>query len=111
LQNVPDKWIDKYFVKLNNGLYQVSGDIRRNVVFKYHNLMDDISFKKKFDLIACRNVMIYFDDATKSALCKRFYNATEEGGTLYIGHAESAPEDMPYEKETTAIYRKTEVSI
>jgi chemotaxis protein methyltransferase CheR len=111
LQNVPDKWIDKYFVKLNNGLYQVSSSIRRNVIFKYHNLMDDISFKKKFDLIACRNVMIYFDDATKSSLCKRFYNATEEGGTLYIGHAESAPEDIPYEKETTAIYRKTEVSL
>lgn len=110
LTNVPDNWVDKYFIKMNNGLYQVNDKIRSNVVFKYHNLMEPINFKKKFDLILCRNVMIYFDNNTKTDLCRRFYNATENRGRLYIGHAETAPEKMPYKKETTAIYRKSEVN-
>ena len=50
--------------------------------------------------------MIYFDDKTKSDLCKRFYNTTEDGGYFYIGHAESAPADMPYVREQPAVYRK-----
>ena len=70
--------------------------------------MDAIKFKRTFDLIVCRNVMIYFDEQTKSDLCKRFYKATNNGGYLYIGHAESAPEDIPYKKQEPAIYRKEE---
>lgn len=111
LENLPEDWRSKYFTKAEHGLYQVKESIRSNVVFKYHNLMDEKCYKKKFDLILCRNVMIYFDDKTKSKLCRRFYDATEEGGYLYIGHAESAPEDMPYVKQQPAVYRKlTEVS-
>jgi chemotaxis protein methyltransferase CheR len=111
LEPLPEVWREKYFDKTSHGLYQVKERIRRNVVFKYHNLMDEINFKKKFDLILCRNVMIYFDDDTKSDLCKRFYDATEDGGYLYIGHAESAPADMPFTRERPAVYRKkTEVS-
>ena len=111
LENLPEEWQKKYFDKTSHGLYQVKDRIRSNVIFKYHNLMEEIGFKKKFDLILCRNVMIYFDDETKSKLCRRFYDATEDVGYLYIGHAESAPEDMPYVKEQPAVYRKiTEVS-
>lgn len=106
MRNLPDKWKEKYFVKLSDGLYQVSDKIKNNVIFKYHNLMDEITFKKKFDLILCRNVMIYFDEDTKSNLCERFYEATEDGGCLYIGHAETPPENMRYVKECTAVYRK-----
>ncbi|WP_295154200.1 protein-glutamate O-methyltransferase CheR [uncultured Ruminococcus sp.] len=111
LEKLPEEWVSRYFDMTSHGLYQVKDRIRSNVVFKYHNLMEEINFKKKFDLILCRNVMIYFDDLTKSQLCKRFYEATEEGGYLYIGHAESAPADMPYIKQQPAVYRKiTEVS-
>lgn len=107
LENMPESWRAKYFVKMNNGLYQVCERIRSNVIFKYHNLMEPITFRKQFDLIMCRNVMIYFDDKTKSELCKRFYNATEDGGYLYIGVAECPPDDMPYIKEQPAVYRKS----
>ncbi|MBR1864117.1 MAG: protein-glutamate O-methyltransferase CheR [Ruminococcus sp.] len=106
LKEIPESWRAKYFVPMNHGLYKVCDRIRNNVVFKYHNLMDEMSFKKGFDLIVCRNVMIYFDDATKSALCKKFYGATEEGGYLYIGHAEIPPMDIPYKRVQTAVYRK-----
>lgn len=106
LENIPEKWREKYFCRADFGDYRVVDDIRNNVVFKYHNLMEDISFKHAFHLIYCRNVMIYFNEETKSRLCKKFYAATEPGGYLYIGHAESAPADMMYLKESTAIYRK-----
>ncbi|MBR6046423.1 MAG: protein-glutamate O-methyltransferase CheR [Ruminococcus sp.] len=106
LQELPDDWERKYFNRHVNGTYQVKDEIRSNVVFKYHNLMEPISFKKKFDLIVCRNVMIYFDEPTKEDLVDRFYDATEPGGYLYIGHAEAAPKNMRYEFIQPAILRK-----
>ncbi|EGC04069.1 CheR family methyltransferase [Ruminococcus albus] len=106
LHDLPEEWRRKYFEQRSHGLYQVKESLRSKVIFKYHNLMEEIGFKKKFDLILCRNVMIYFDDDTKSHLCRRFYDVTEDGGYLYIGHAESAPADMPYVKQKPAIYRK-----
>ena len=84
----------------------MTDELRSNVVFKYHNLMDEIGFKKQFDLIVCRNVMIYFDEQTKAELINRFYEATVEGGYLYIGHAESAPKDIKYEMIQPAVYKK-----
>ena len=47
--------------------------------------MDPIKFRLKFDVIFCRNVMIYFDQETKEALVKRFFDATNDGGYLLIG--------------------------
>ncbi|MBR4555334.1 MAG: chemotaxis protein CheR [Ruminococcus sp.] len=106
LKELPLDWRMKYFNKNPNGTFQVTDEIRNNVVFKYHNLMEEISFKKKFDLIVCRNVMIYFDEQTKRDLINRFYEATEEGGYLYIGHAESAPKGIGYKMIQPAVFRK-----
>jgi len=52
--------------------------------------MGDFSrFRKKFHIIFCRNVMIYFDSPTKAALAKRFHNALEVGGWLFVGLSET----------------------
>ncbi|MPM36051.1 Chemotaxis protein methyltransferase [bioreactor metagenome] len=51
--------------------------------------MDPINFKIPFDVIFCRNVMIYFDQQTKEGLIERFYKATNSGGYLLIGHSET----------------------
>lgn len=107
LAGLSQQWIDKYFVKLSDNMYQVCDKIRNEVVFRYHNLMEPITFKKKFDLILCRNVMIYFDPPTKEALCERFYDATEENGFLYIGHTEVMPAKTRYRKQCPAVYQKT----
>ena len=106
VQKIPEKWRTKYFVPNGKGFYQVKDELRNKVEFRYHNLMDPIKFKKTFDLIVCRNVMIYFDEDTKTQLCKRFYKATNPGGYLYIGHAESEPADMLYTKMEPAVFRK-----
>ncbi len=107
LGGLSSEWIDKYFVKLEPGKYQVADRIRNEVVFKKFNLMDPIVFKKPFDLISCRNVMIYFDTETKNALIERFYDATKKGGYLFIGHAENVSRDTRYSYIQPAIYRRT----
>lgn len=105
MRSLPPHWRNKYFTE-KNGIYTVTDRLRSQVAFKYHNLMEPINFKRKFDLIICRNVMIYFDSETTEQLIERFYEATNPGGYLYIGHAESMPRRCPYKRVQTAIYRK-----
>lgn len=64
-------------------------DIRSLIAFKRLNLIEPWPFRGKFDAIFCRNVMIYFDNATKAALIERFIQSLKPGGWLYIGHSES----------------------
>jgi chemotaxis protein methyltransferase CheR len=66
-----------------------SEELRSLIVFRRLNLMEPWPFRGKFDAIFCRNVMIYFDNPTKSALIDRFIQAIKPGGWLYIGHSES----------------------
>jgi chemotaxis protein methyltransferase CheR len=64
-------------------------DIRSLIVFRRLNLIEPWPFRGKFDAIFCRNVMIYFDNETKTALINRFIQSIKPGGFLYIGHSES----------------------
>lgn len=106
LSNLPEKWKKNYFVK-SGEQYAVAPAIKANVIFKTFNLMDPIRFKIKFDVIFCRNVMIYFDQETKDALVHRFYDATNPGGYLLIGHSESLnKEKTPYQYIMPATYHK-----
>jgi chemotaxis protein methyltransferase CheR len=72
-----------------NGNVLVNEDVRSLIVFRRLNLMDTWPFAGKFDAIFCRNVMIYFDAATKAALVERLTQKLVPGGWLYIGHSES----------------------
>ncbi len=70
--------------------------------------MDPINFKKPFDVIFCRNVMIYFDKTTTNQLIERFYNATAEGGYLFIGHSETIDRTKSkYKYVQPSVYQKT----
>ena len=108
LKNLSPAWISKYFVKTaEKGIYSVAPSIKSNVIFQTFNLMDPIRFRLKFDVIFCRNVMIYFDQSTKDALIQRFYDATSPGGYLMIGHSETInKEKTPYKYLMPATYRK-----
>lgn len=108
LSKLPAGWKQKYFTKTSEpGVYSVSSALKSNVIFKTFNLMDPITFKLKFDIIFCRNVMIYFDQATKEALVRRFYDYTAPGGYLFIGHSESLNKaTTPYDYLKPATYRK-----
>ncbi|MCL1809359.1 MAG: protein-glutamate O-methyltransferase CheR [Clostridiales bacterium] len=106
LKELPEAWKKKYFTK-SGSEYTVTKQLRDNIVFKEFNLMDPIKFKTTFDVIFCRNVMIYFDQQTKDALVQRFYNVLNPGGYLLIGHSETLNKaTSPFKYLMPATFRK-----
>ncbi len=107
LKDLPAAWVKKYFVDVGSDQSQIIPRLRGELVFKTFNLMDKITYKKPYDIIICRNVMIYFDRDTKHALVERFYDATKPGGFLFIGHSESLERGSTrYSYVKPAIFRK-----
>lgn len=82
--------------------------VQAMVRFRELNLMGDWPMQRPFDVIFCRNVMIYFDIATKERLIERFARQLEPGGYLYIGHSErvSGPATALLEPVGPTIYRR-----
>lgn len=76
-----------FFQPVGNEI-EMSASLKRLVAFKRLNLLEEWPMRGHFDVIFCRNVMIYFDENTKDRLCRRFVEAMTEGGQLYIGHSE-----------------------
>ena len=105
-ETMPADWKRKYFTKNPDGTYTVVPSVRNNVIFQTFNLMNPINFRRKFDVIFCRNVMIYFDQSTKDALVGRFYDATVPGGYLLISYSENLSQNSPYHRLTTATFQK-----
>lgn len=104
---IPPVWKDRYFAPDGgDGWVRVAPGIRGNVIFRTFNLMDPIRFRLKFDVIFCRNVMIYFDQETKDALVSRFCGATVPGGYLLIGHSETLGRNPGYQYLAPATFRK-----
>jgi chemotaxis protein methyltransferase CheR len=105
---MPKTFREKYFTACGNDQYQVIPQIRQKIVFRKFNLITEIfPFKKKFDAVFCRNVMIYFDRETKEALLARIYDCIEDGGYLFIGQAESITRsDTGFTYVMPSIYRK-----
>ena len=105
--DMPDAWLQRYFVRNGTGeRYTVAPAIRNNVIFRTFNLMDPIKFRLKFDVIFCRNVMIYFDQDTRNALVRRFYNAMNPGAYLFISHSESLGQNPLFRMVSPAVYRR-----
>jgi chemotaxis protein methyltransferase CheR len=90
ISRLPKRYIQKYFKKLADDEYEVINKVKKEVLYRRFNLMNKrFPFKKQFDAIFCRNVMIYFDPPTREALSDRFYKFTVPGGFLFIGHSET----------------------
>ncbi len=106
ISELPVEWQKKYFNRVDNNHFKICDKIRNEVVFKTFNLMDEIVAKKPFDLILCRNVMIYFDNDTKEQLINRFYGALKPGGYLFIGHAENMTKNTKFRQIIPAVYQK-----
>jgi chemotaxis protein methyltransferase CheR len=108
VKGVPPNILSKYF-KQNGREWEISNDLKREVTYRRFNLMNKtFPFKKPFDVIFCRNVMIYFDKETRDTLVKKFYDCTRPGGYLFIGHSESLGRDGEYQYVQPAVYRKSE---
>ncbi|MCL2634531.1 MAG: protein-glutamate O-methyltransferase CheR [Oscillospiraceae bacterium] len=110
MSKLPETWKKKYFIPQPNDCFKISPEVTKRVEFKTFNLMDRIPFKTyPFDIIFCRNVMIYFEMQTKIDLVNRLYEVLAPGGYLFVGHAESVPRDQTkFKYVKPAIYRKEE---
>ena len=87
IQGIPEPYLPKYFEKRGNG-YQVKDEIKGTIRFDYHNLKND-SGQRNLDVVFCRNVLIYFDEAAQKATIERFWEAMAPKSFLFIGHSES----------------------
>jgi chemotaxis protein methyltransferase CheR len=92
LQEVPPGYLPKYFNLARScprQIYRVRDRIKKMVQFAQLNLMEEWPMRGPFDVIFCRNVMIYFDRQTQARLVRRFWDLVVPGGYLMIGHSES----------------------
>ncbi len=89
------------------GKVKVHDDLRKMVVFKQLNLMKPWPMKGQFDVIFCRNVVIYFDKETQRVLFDRYANIMPTGSALFIGHSETLHNVTDrFELTGRTIYRK-----
>jgi chemotaxis protein methyltransferase CheR len=87
-RGLPIQMLVKYFTQVGE-LWQLNADIRAMVQHRQLNLLQDFSHLGKFDVIFCRNVLIYFDQNTKVAIFERLARMIEPDGVLMLGAAES----------------------
>jgi len=108
IQQVPAKYKTGYFEKIDSDSYQIKESLKKELVFRRFNLMNEkLPFKKPFHVIFCRNVMIYFDQKTRDSLVNRLFDYTYPGGYLFIGNAETLGRtNCPYKYIAPSIYQK-----
>ena len=107
LEVMPAAWKSNYMTKLPDGNFQVATNIKNMVSFKKFNLMDPFPYSNYYDVIFCRNVMIYFKPQTAQQIVKKFYQANTPGGYFFISHSETINRfDNDYTYLFPSIYRK-----
>lgn len=110
-QQIPLSYKRKYFMRHkdpNNTLLRIAPEIRKKVSFRQLNFMNpDYEISEKFDLIFCRNVLIYFDRSTQEKLIGRLCTYLKDGGFLFLGHSESISDfNVPLNQLHSTIYQK-----
>ncbi len=106
--NISSYFVNKYFTQYDSDRWIINDEIKKSVTFRLFNLMDTFPFKNPFDILFCRNVMIYFSREVQEKLINNFYNVISDNGLLFIGHSESLIQikhNFVYHEPT--IYKKT----
>jgi chemotaxis protein methyltransferase CheR len=107
LRDVPQDYVKKYFRQDQVATFLLSEELKRAVKFQKQNLLAD-PFDTGFDLIVCRNVIIYFTEEAKHLLYQKFAAALKPGGILFVGSTEQifSPGHYDLEPADTFFYRK-----
>jgi chemotaxis protein methyltransferase CheR len=106
LRDVPPAYVKAYF-REDGVMFHVADELKCGVKFQKQNLLND-KFDSGFDLIVCRNVIIYFTEEAKHVLYQKFANALKPGGMLFVGSTEQifTPGQYGLEPAETFFYRK-----
>ncbi|WP_019242025.1 MULTISPECIES: CheR family methyltransferase [Bacillus] len=106
LNEMPVDIKKKHFDK-EGEYYRLHDKIKNTVTFKKHNLLAD-SYEKNFDLVVCRNVLIYFTEEAKDMLYEKFSQSMRKGGIFFVGSTEQifSATKYQFEVEDTFFYRK-----
>jgi len=108
LKELPAGLKQKYFTK-TNGMYRIDEKIKNTITFKKHNLLGD-RYPNSYDLIICRNVLIYFTDEAKEQIYHGFSHTLRDEGVLFVGSTEQifSPEKYQLQLLDTFFYQKSE---
>ena len=108
IESLPEAWKRRYLRPVPGGeFFDISQEIKDEVIFRQFNLMDPFPFKRKMHVVFLRNVMIYFDKETKQELIQKVYDAMEPGGYLFIGRTETIDRGKtPFKLIQPSIFRK-----
>jgi chemotaxis protein methyltransferase CheR len=90
VKDVPKEYLEKYF-DINNDSFYIKSEVKGLVRFEHLNLMEKnmTRLETGYDFVFCRNVLIYFNEASRKEVVDQFYNSLNKNGFIFLGHAES----------------------
>ena len=110
VQSMAPELLRRYFQKgkgRSEGYVKVKSELSQPIAFMRFNLMDQYPWQEEFDVIFCRNVMIYFNRETQQQLVVKCYKCLKPGGHFFIGHSESLTAiNHRFRQVTTTGYKK-----
>jgi chemotaxis protein methyltransferase CheR len=112
IKPIPRECLIRYFkrgIGVNEGSYMAKQNLKNMITFAKHNLVKSpMRVKKPFDMVFCRNVLIYFDGpTTDDIIFKQFYNVLKPGGYLFLGHSEALPlNNHCFKRVANSVYQK-----
>lgn len=107
MEGLQAEWKNKYFRSADAKTFCVEERLKQNIRFQNQNLLSPYMGTEQFDLIFCRNVMIYFDKKAKETLVRKLEASLKPGGYLVIGHAELLNRgEIKLEPVFPAVYKK-----
>lgn len=107
IEEVPNEYKNKYFTKVSDSSVKINDEIKNCVDFKEHNLLKD-PYGTGYDLIVCRNVLIYFTEEAKDEIFKKFYDSLAPGGILFLGATEQIMnyKQLGFERRSSFFFEK-----
>ena len=106
VEDIEEEYKDKYF-QHSSDKFNVNQNVKSLITFKQLNLLDNWPMKGPFDVIFCRNVIIYFDKKTQLGLFEKYYEMLAPGGLFFLGHSENLGDYAKYfENVGRTMFRK-----